>query len=273
MSKTPPREYVLGTSNAELERLGLQHKLWSAQALALWERAGFAPGQTIIDLGCGPGFATFDLAVLLGQTGRVIAVDESPRFLEHLRSEVARRGLRNVETVESDAQKLALPEATADGAYARWVLCFLKAPELAVAGIARALRRGGVFAIQDYFNYEALTLAPRSRIMTRVVRAVGESWRAHGGDPDFVGRLPEICTRCGLVVREIRPILRAARPGSLLWEWPTTFFRNFVPVLVQSGFLTAAEQQEFEQEWAERTKDPNTFFFTPPVFDVIAERA
>jgi ubiquinone/menaquinone biosynthesis C-methylase UbiE len=273
MSTTPPKEYVLGTSDAELQRLGLQHKLWSAQALALWERAGFAPGQTIIDLGCGPGFATFDLAVLLGSTGRVIAVDESPRFLEHLRTELARRGLHNVETVESDVQKLSLPESTADGAYARWVLCFLKEPESAIAGVARALRRGGVFAIQDYFNYEALSLAPRSRIMTRVVRAVGESWRARGGDPDFVGRLPALCARSGLVVREIRPLLRVARPGSLLWEWPTTFFRNFVPVLVQNGFLTAAEQQEFEQEWANRTRDPNTFWFAPPVFDVIAEKA
>lgn len=273
MSKTPPKEYVLGTNDAELERLGLQHKLWSAQALQLWERAGFAPGQTIIDLGCGPGFATFDLAVLLGPSGRVVAVDESARFLEYLRTELERRGLRNVESVESDVQKLSLPEGTADGAYARWVLCFLKEPELAVAGVARALRRGGAFAIQDYFNYESLTLAPRSRIMTRIVRAVGESWRAHGGNPDFVGHLPAICARSGLVLREIRPQLRVARPGSLLWQWPTTFFGNFVPVLVQNGYLTPAEQHEFEHEWAERSLDPNTFFFAPPVFDVIAEKA
>lgn len=75
---------------------------------------------------------------------------------------------------------------------------------------------------------------------------------------------------CGLELREIRPILRLARPSDGLWHWPGTFFRNFVPLLVRDGFLTAAEQRAFEQEWQRRTGDPDTFFCTPPVFDVIA---
>jgi hypothetical protein len=75
--------------------------------------------------------------------------------------------------------------------------------------------------------------------------------------------------QCGLEVREIRPILRVARPGSALWNWPTTFFSNYTSVLVEMGLLTHADHEEFHIEWANRYADPATFFCTPPVFDVI----
>ena len=82
--KPDETEYVLGTDRAELERLGLQHQLWLAQATAAWERAGFRRGHQILDVGCGPGFATLDLAQRVGRRGKVVAVDISHRFLTHL---------------------------------------------------------------------------------------------------------------------------------------------------------------------------------------------
>lgn len=268
-STSRDHEYVLGTNDAELERLGLQHRIWGAQAYALWERANFKPGQTIIDVGCGPGFATFDLAAIVGQAGRVLAVDASQRFLDHLRAQCSVRGASNIEVRRSDVAALDFEANSVDGAYARWVLCFVPDPAAVVRGVAQALRPGGVFAVQDYFDYESITLAPRSAAFDRVIRAVGESWRAHGGDPDVVSRLPKFFAEAGLELREIRAHLRTARPHEQLWQWPTTFFRNFVPALVREGFLTPADQAAFEQEWQARSRDPQTFFATPPVYDVL----
>lgn len=272
MSANDAREYVLGTHDAELVRLGLQHQLWRAYTSALWERAGFQPGQTLVDVGCGPGYATFDLAQLVGDAGRVVAVDESQRFLDYLQGQCQARGVPNVETHQCDVQQLDLPAARADGAYARWVLCFVPRPEAVIAGVAKALRPGGVFAIQDYFGYASLTLAPRSPIMTRVVEAVSESWIRHGGDLDVAGKLPGFLLQHGFTVREIRPVVRVARPGSPLWQWPTTFFTTFVPRLVEMGLLTPADQRAFETEWVARSQDPATFFVTPPVFEILAVR-
>ena len=76
-------------------------------------------------------------------------------------------------------------------------------------------------------------MAPRSEIFSKIVQAVGASQRASGGDPDLAGRLPRMFLDHGLEVREIRPILRVARPGDLLWQWPATFFRNYV---LRGGF-------------------------------------
>jgi SAM-dependent methyltransferase len=269
------REYVLGTHDDELLRLGFQHRVWSAATFALWERAGLGAGQAVLDLGCGPGFAALDLARWVGPTGRVLAVDVSRRFLSHLQAQHQAQALVNIDVFEGDVQELAalsLPAAGLDAAYARWVFCFLPRPEAVIAGVAQALRPGGVFAIQDYFNYVAGGLAPQSEIVTRAFRATDASWRSRGGDPDIAGRLPALLAAAGFTVREIRPCLRAARPGSTLWEWPTTFFRNYLPVLVAQGFLSPAEQAEFEQEWRIRSEDPHTFFCTPPVYEIIAER-
>ena len=56
------RDYVLGTHDAEVERLGLQHRVWRERARDAWARAGIAAGQTVIDVGAGPGYAAIDLA-------------------------------------------------------------------------------------------------------------------------------------------------------------------------------------------------------------------
>ena len=56
------RDYVLGAHQAELERLGLQHAVWRPRALDAWRRAGITRGQRVLDIGAGPGYATFDLA-------------------------------------------------------------------------------------------------------------------------------------------------------------------------------------------------------------------
>ncbi len=273
MTTNGDQEYLLGTRDEELVRLGFQHGAWAKEAFALWERAGFAPGQTLLDVGCGPGYATFDLAGIVGAEGKIIAVDGSQRFLDFLTAQQQARGLTNIEIRRSDVQHLDLAEGSIDGAYARWVLCFVPDPQAVVAGVARALRPGGAFAVMDYFNYHAFSLAPRSAALDRVVQAVSQSWRSHGGDLDIMLRVPEMMARCGLRVTDVRPIVRVARPGSTLWQWPWRFFRNYLPILVEGGFLTAQEKQAFEEEWEERSKDPDALLFTPPMLDVIGVKA
>src|SRR6476620_8576330 len=87
------REYVLGTHDEEIDRLGLQHRVWRPRALDAWRRAGFTVGQTIVDVGSGPGYATIDLAEIVGLSGRVVALDRSRRFLDALRRAARVQGL------------------------------------------------------------------------------------------------------------------------------------------------------------------------------------
>lgn len=268
------REYVLGTNEAEIARLGLQHRLWYAYAYALWERAGIGPGMTVLDAGCGPGFATQDLAALVGPKGKIIAVDESQRYLDHIQATLAASRtsalVAPIETRLGDVQALDIAGGSVDAAYCRWVLCFVQRPEDVVRGIARALRPGGVFAIQEYFAYESLTLAPRSAVFDRVIRATAASWRDRGGDPDIAGRLPALLERHGFEVREIKAHTRVARPHELLWRWPESFWSIFTPRLVELGYLSEQESRAMSEEWAARSRDPASFAVCPTVYDIAA---
>ena len=265
---------MLGTGEQESERLGLQHRLWSASAHNLWERAGLRPGMTVLDVGCGPGHASMDLAEIVGTAGRVVALDESPLYLKHLRDKAQGRHLSNIDRILGDAQQLGqlLPDRAGsfDIAYARWVLCFVPDPAAVVSGVARVLKPGGRFAIQDYFNYEAMTLAPRSEPFSRGIRAICASFRDRGGDPDIVARLPAMLRKHGLEMLDLRINQRVARPDSTIWAWPDVFWKNYLPRLVQAGYLSEAESKAFEAAWSEAGSDPDSFMMLPPVYDVLA---
>jgi ubiquinone/menaquinone biosynthesis C-methylase UbiE len=273
----PPAErpYVLGTGQDETFRLGLQHRLWSASAHALWEKARVQPGNTVLDIGCGPGHASLDLAQIVGPKGRVIAVDESAAFLKQLHDLSQARRVQNIERVLGDAQELdEIIEGGAgaiDVAYARWVFCFVPDPEAIVRGLVPLLRRGGRVAIQDYFNYErSLTLAPRREAFSRVIQAIAASWRSRGGDTDVMGKLPGILHKHGLRVEHMDVCQRVARPGSQMWHWPESFWGTYLPKLVETGFISEEDRAAFLEAWHQATHDPASFVQLPPVYELIA---
>ena len=87
------KDYILGTHDEEILRLGLQHRVWRPKVLDVWRRAGFTVSQTILDVGCGPGYASLDLAEIVSPAGKVFAIDRSRRFLDALEATRKQRGL------------------------------------------------------------------------------------------------------------------------------------------------------------------------------------
>src|ERR1041384_2392030 len=97
--------YVLGTHDVEIDRLALQHRVWRPRALDAWRRAGFTQRQVLMDVGCGPGEATVDLAEITGPNGRVIAIDKSERFLHVLETRKQQRALPHIENYRRDLDR------------------------------------------------------------------------------------------------------------------------------------------------------------------------
>ncbi|GDY02606.1 methyltransferase type 11 [Planctomycetota bacterium] len=265
-------EYILGTDDGELARLDFQHRVWSASATSLWERAGVKLGAKVLDVGSGPGYCTLDLARLVGEHGRVHAVEVSERFISFLRARKTQQALTQVTTQQADAQTMILPENSFDIAYCRWVLCFLNDPAAAIARVAAALRSGGRFAIHDYYLYTGVKLAPPCASFTRAVAAVNQSWKASGGDPDIGQRLPQMLIRAGLQIREVTPLVRIGRPGSMIFDWPPEFFRLYLPRLVANGFLAQTDVDEYWRDLQAYREDSAAFLATPPMIEIIAEK-
>lgn len=273
-------EYVLGTGLDELARLGLQHRLWSDAAADAWKRAGFVLGARVLDVGCGPGHASFDLAQLVGPSGEVLGVDESSAFIDHFNQQASARGLSHARAVVHDVQHLPLPATSAfDGAYARWVLCFVPDPARVVRGVAASLKPGGVFVVHDYFNYASMTTAPRLSSCDVLVRATVESWKSRGGDPDIAARLPRLLDDAGFDLIDIRVHQRIARGGQsadgrrdAMLAWPLTWWRTYAPKLAAMGLITQEQSKHALDDLARLENDPHAFFVCPPVFELAARK-
>lgn len=271
------REYVLGTNPVELERLGFQHRLWSQAALRLWQRAAVGPGQAVLDVGCGPGFASMDFAQIVGPEGAVIGVDESEPYVAFANDQARHRKLAQARFFVADAAELhtldGLEDLRFDIAYVRWVLCFVPDPAGVVAAIAHHLKPGGRLLVQDYFRYETMCVAPRSDAFERVIAAIAKSWRDRGGDPDIMGRLPSMAIDAGLAVEHIDRIDPGpARPGSTMWNWPDTFWKVFLPRLEELGYITPDHRAQFLDTWAALSHDPTAYMHLPPMYEMMARK-
>jgi len=171
-SATPEKDYVLGTHDEEIARLGLQHHAWRSHVLAAWDWAGIGPSQTVLDIGCGPGYASLDLAQVVGPSGRVVAIDKSGKFLEAPDGMRLQRGLDNIATYKADLDAGDSLPGIADSAWCRWVLAFVKNPRDVLAQPAAALRPGGVVVLHEYFDYSTWRTAPRRAEVEEFVTAV-----------------------------------------------------------------------------------------------------
>ena len=136
-------DYLLGTHGEEVERLGLQHRVWRPRMLEGWRRAGITEGWTVIDAGAGPGWAAFDLAEMVGPRGRVHALERSQRFFAHLSEQTAARRLAQVSPTELDLVTDPLLVREADAFWIRWVLAFVEDPGAVLAKLTAALRPAG----------------------------------------------------------------------------------------------------------------------------------
>ena len=119
------RDYVLGTHEEELARLGLQHRVWRPVVLDCWRRAGITVGKRVLDVGAGPGYAAVDLAEIVGPTGEVVALERSQNFVRAMEATCGARSLANVKIHELDLMKGEIPKGDYDFAWCRWVVSFV----------------------------------------------------------------------------------------------------------------------------------------------------
>jgi ubiquinone/menaquinone biosynthesis C-methylase UbiE len=269
-------DYRFGHSRDEMERLRNQHEVWAEDNRRFLARADFSEGATLVDIGCGPGYTTLDLASVVGPDGRVIAVDQDgERSLQLLKERAEAAGLSNVETQAADLEDFDLPDGCVDGVYGRWVLMYLpeRAVEELTCRIGRWLRPGGVCALAEICNYRHIHIHPPSAHLPAIAEALMQAVRGERGcNPEIGNLLPRLLNSAGLHV-ELNVVTKVVRATTPEWHWPDALFREHLPGLVEEGYLARDVLDDFFADWDHRSREPDAMFFGSPVIEVVGRRS
>ena len=264
------RDYVLGTHDAEIERLALQHRVWRPTVLACWQRAGITEVSRVLDVGAGPGYATLDLAEIVGPDGVVIAVERSARFVSFAESTIRQRGIRHVRFHERDLMTDPIPAEGMDFAWCRWVASFVTSPKTLVEKIAASLRPGGIALFHEYVDYGSFRVIPPKQWHQQFVEKVVASWRASRGEPDIAADLVGHLREAGFRITEAIPHVFSIRPSDLMWRWPSSFVEIHLDRLMELGSADREWAEYARNEFRASESDPQSIIVTPMVLEIIA---
>ncbi|MEP6974042.1 MAG: class I SAM-dependent methyltransferase [Spartobacteria bacterium] len=266
------RDYVLGTHEDEVSRLGLQHRVWLPVVLECWQKAGITIGSRVLDIGAGPGYATADLSEIVGPTGGVVAVERSSNFARALEERRRVRALDNVQIHELDLMTDPLPDGPFDFSWCRWVASFVTDPALLVQKIGQVLRPGAVAIFHEYAHYLTWSFTPRLPSQERFAQEVKASWTAAGGKADVALDLPPALIANGFVVRATVPRISCVGPHDHMWQWPASFIPIGLARLQELGRVEPSFAEQVRKEFAEACANPNALMMTPLVLEIVAEK-
>lgn len=188
----PSPRYTHGHERPTLASHGTRTAANSAAYLLPVLRAG----MRVLDVGCGPGTVTLDLAELVAP-GAVIGIENTDAPLAAARDEAARRGDTRTRFERGDALSLPFPDDAFDVVHAHQVLQHLADPVAALREMARVCKTGGWVAARDA-DYAAMTWFPEVPALEewrRVYRAVAH---ANDAEPDAARRMRAWANAAGL---------------------------------------------------------------------------
>lgn len=224
------------------------------------------PGQLLLDIGCGPGTITVDLAARVAP-GSVTAVETKDEVLNLARAEADRRDTSNISFVVSDVHALDFPDDTFDVVHAHQVLQHVADPVQALREMKRVCVPGGIVAARDA-DYAGFVWFPQVPALDRWVDLYRRAARANGGEPDAGRRLLSWARQAGFA---------DINPGGSMWCYATEETRSWwggmwadrilesdlSRQLVNSGLATGAELDEISAAWREWAADPDGWFAIP----------
>ncbi len=203
----------------------------SPLGLAGIERARLARGERAIDVGCGCGQTSLQLAEAVGASGSVLGVDISGPMLGRARERASAAGLAQVRFAQGDAQAHAFELGTADLVFSRFGVMFFADPPAAFANLLRALRPGGRLC---FVCWQELGRNPWMAVPVRALASVVPL--PPPGPPDAPGpfafadpaRVSRILERAGFAEIALEPLeTELAFAGDL--ERTTDFMLNLGP--------------------------------------------
>lgn len=229
------------------------------------------PGMTVLDVGCGPGTITVDLAQRVAP-GRVVGVDNEPSVIAKAQQRAHDLGVANVEFIVADIGDLRSSTARPAGGgfdlvHAHQVLLHLADPVRALSDMLGVVRAGGIVAARDT-DYGAMTWWPPDPRLDRWLELYQAIARDHGGEPDAGRRLLAWANAAGAqnVAPTVSHWLHATPETREAWGgmWAERILDSAIAEeAVSTGRASHQDLVDISQAWRSWVADPDGWFLIP----------
>lgn len=224
------------------------------------------PGASVVDVGCGPGTITVDVAERVAP-GRVVGIDAAADVLNGARTLAVERGLTNVEFTVGDAYALGLPDGSVDVVHAHQVLQHLARPAEALREWRRVCAPGGVVAARDV-DYAGIIWYPQLPELERWLALYHDVARADGGEPDAGRRMLAWAHEAGFTDVEASASVWCFATSELRAWWGGAWSRRilesaFAGNALQRGLATQDELHAISAAWQTWAAHPDGWVSLP----------
>jgi ubiquinone/menaquinone biosynthesis C-methylase UbiE len=261
--------YVIRGGRAGFERLQLLARDRWPDTSALLARAGVRSGMRCIDLGCGGGEVSFEIAKLVAPDGHVTGVDMDEVKLELAREEAAARGIDNIEFRPANVNEWNEPDRY-DLAYTRFLLQHLSHPVDLLRRMWDAVRVGGVLVAEDA-DFEGWCCYPPNDGFDFFLRTYGQVLARRGGDHIAGRKLYRYFLEAGIPephIDLVQPLRMSGEVKTLSW----TTLEASTEAIVSEGVATEAEVHAALASLEAFTDDSTTLIGGPRVFQLWSPR-
>ena len=249
--------YALGSNPDESARLRRQSDELRPQTAELLNRIGLLPGQSAIDLGCGPSGILDLLSAAVSPDGRVTGLDADPVHAAMASQYVSERGLGNVAVVTADARHTGLPGDSFDLVHARTLLVTIPEPDEVLAEMVRLARPGGWVASQEP-DAEVALCYPALPAWDRMREIFRAGFSRSGADARIGRRLTEAYRQAGLGEIEVTVHAPAYPAGHSRRTVIPDLVRSLRPMILELGLYDERELAELDRAVREHLADPRT---------------
>lgn len=219
----------------------------------------------------GPGPGTLHRELRRRVRGPVDFVEPSRAFARALERRGARDGLGRGLAWPCPLSGADLPRGAYDLVFARWVFLFLPEPLAHLRKLARALKPGGLLAVEDY-QRDTLALIPRPPHWEEFMAADRAFFASRGGEANAGAVLPGLCREAGLEVREVVPEVKWGRPGSAVWAWLSAYFLGVMGRYAAFPPFSAAKARAVSRAWRAAAGEKTALIIAPTVLGIVAAK-
>ncbi len=239
------------------------HRWRTAENSAAYLLDRLRPGQRLLDVGCGPGTITLDLATRVAP-GATVGVDAAPDVIAQADQLRRGSGASTVTFVTADVYALDFEDASFDVVHAHQVLQHLTDPVAALREMRRVLRPGGTLAVRDG-DYAAFAWAPADPLLDRWLDLYHQVTARNGAEADAGRHLLGWVRSAGLTdVRASSSTWTFADPESRTWWgglWADrTRLSSFAHQAVAHGLTDGDELAAIASAWHRWAAHPDGFF-------------